>query len=171
VLEVKGDFHEWSEVRKGRRAPRRTSRTSRARLPAALSAPRTVCGCGSAGGTCAAALGVRLHVRERARSIAVQVRHPDLAVEAVEALGGGALVIDRVVESRRGALVGGGGIRGCRRLSPRCRCLDSHVDHISFPHSSNPACRVPALGSDDLTSLSGRGGGFALRRCEPRTSG
>ena len=171
MLEVEGDFHQWSEVRRGWRAPRRTSCISRARPPAALSAPRTVCGCRAAGRTCAAALGVRLHGRERAPAMAVPVRHPDLAVEAVESLGVDALAIDRAVESRRGALVEGGGIRSCRRLSPRCRCLDPHVDNVSFPHSSIPACGGPALGSDDLTRLSGRGGGFARRPCEPRTAG
>ena len=51
------------------------------------------------------------------------------------------------VESRRGALVEGGGISGFRRLSPQCRCLSLHLDHVSSPRSSNPACGFPALGS------------------------
>ena len=39
------------------------------------------------------------------------------------------------------------GVAVRRRLSPQCRCLSLHLDHVSSPRSSNPACGFPALGS------------------------
>ena len=60
------------------------------------------------------------------------------------------------VESRRGALVEGGGNCSLRRLSPSWRCLILHIDHVSSPRSSNPACGFPALGFRSRSCLRSR---------------
>ena len=63
---------------------------------------------------------------------------------------------EKTVESRRGALVEGGGSCSLRRLSPSCRCLILHLDHGSHPHSSNRACGFPALGFRSRSCLRSR---------------
>ena len=60
------------------------------------------------------------------------------------------------VESRRGALVEGGASCRLGRLSPSCRCLILHLDHVSSPRSSNPACGFPALGFRSRSCLRSR---------------
>ena len=53
----------------------------------------------------------------------------------------------------RGALVEGRWNSCCRRLSPQCRHLNPHLDHISSPRTSNRACGFPALGSRSRSCL------------------
>ena len=48
------------------------------------------------------------------------------------------------------------GVAVCRRLSPSCRCLILHLDHVSSPRSSNRACGFPALGSHSRSCLRSR---------------
>ena len=69
-------------------------------------------------------------------------------------------ILNWPVESRRGALVEGGGSSCCRRLSPQCRCLSLHLDHVSSPRSSNQraVCQI-----DSLRSCGFDGPGAALR--------
>ena len=54
---------------------------------------------------------------------------------------------EKTVESRRGALVEGGGNSCFRRPSPSCWCLVLHLDRVSSPCASNPACGFPTRGS------------------------
>ena len=63
---------------------------------------------------------------------------------------------EKTVESRRGALVEGGGSCSLLRLSRSCRRLILHLEHDSSPRSSNPACGFPAPGSGTRSCLRSR---------------
>ena len=71
-------------------------------------------------------------------------------------------ILNWPVGSRRGALVEGGGSSCFRRLSSQRRCLSLHLDHVTSPRSSNPACGFPALGSRSRSRA---------RTCEAAPSG
>ena len=65
------------------------------------------------------------------------------------------------------------GIAVLRRLSPSCRCLILHLDHVSSPRSSNPACGFPALGSRSRSCSRPREAAPAAfrRSCRNRAAG
>ena len=76
------------------------------------------------------------------------------------------------IESRGDALVEGGGSSCCRRLSLLCQCLSLHLDHVSLPRSSNPACGFPALGLLGKIRSGGGSGGLGYEEGSPvRTEG
>lgn len=53
-------------------------------------------------------------------------------------------------------LVEGRGSSCCRWLSPLCRCLSPHFDHVSSPRSSDPRCGFPTLDSRSRSCLRSR---------------
>ena len=65
------------------------------------------------------------------------------------------------------------GIAVLRRLSPSCRCLILHLDHVSSPRSSHPACGFPALGSRSRSCSRPREAAPAAfrRSCRNRAAG